>query len=100
MITGQRTAVPALALSAALTATLLGAGAGPAAADGEPADEPQRPAPKVELMLDVSGSMRANDIDGRSRMAAAKQAFNEVLDATPDDVELGIRTLGANYRGN
>lgn len=51
-------------------------------------------------MLDVSGSMRARDIDGGSRMAAAKQAFNEVLDATPEEVQLGIRTLGANYRGN
>ncbi len=33
-------------------------------------------------------------------MAAAKQAFNEVLDATPEEVQLGIRTLGANYPGN
>jgi Ca-activated chloride channel family protein len=30
----------------------------------------------------------------------AEQAFNEVLDATPEEVQLGIRTLGANYRGN
>ncbi|CAM5239782.1 Ca-activated chloride channel family protein OS=Streptomyces albaduncus OX=68172 GN=FHS32_001225 PE=4 SV=1 [Streptomyces griseoloalbus] len=44
--------------------------------------------------------MRAKDIDGRSRMAAAKQAFNEVLDATPEEVQLGIRTLGANYPGD
>jgi Ca-activated chloride channel family protein len=50
-------------------------------------------------VLDVSGSMRARDIDGQSRMAAAKQAFNEVLDAVPDEVQLGIRTLGANYAG-
>ncbi|MEV7413805.1 VWA domain-containing protein [Streptomyces sp. NPDC089919] len=65
------------------------------------ADEPAgQPAPKVELVLDVSGSMRARDIDGGSRMAAAKQAFNEVLDATPAEVQLGIRTLGAQYRGN
>jgi Ca-activated chloride channel family protein len=33
-------------------------------------------------------------------MAAAKQAFNEVLDATPEEVQLGIRTLGANYPGD
>jgi Ca-activated chloride channel family protein len=44
--------------------------------------------------------MRARDIDGQSRMAAAKQAFNEVLDATPEEVELGIRTLGADYPGD
>ncbi|TGA92683.1 VWA domain-containing protein [Streptomyces sp. MZ04] len=95
MITRQRLAAGAFALLAALTAGL--GTAGPAAAD---ADEPAQPSPKVELVLDVSGSMRARDIDGKSRMAAAKQAFNEVLDATPDEVQLGIRTLGANYRGD
>ncbi|MGB8939142.1 MAG: VWA domain-containing protein [Streptomyces sp.] len=95
MITRQRLAAGALALLAALSAGL--GTAGPAAADGE---EPAQPSPKVELLLDVSGSMRARDIDGKSRMAAAKQAFNEVLDATPDEVQLGIRTLGANYHGD
>ncbi|MFI6876505.1 VWA domain-containing protein [Streptomyces sp. NPDC050400] len=93
MITRQRLAAGACALFAALA---LG-GLAPA---GAYADEPDKPAPKVELVLDVSGSMRARDIDGDSRMAAAKQAFNEVLDATPEEVELGIRTLGANYRGD
>lgn len=44
--------------------------------------------------------MRTRDIDGQSRMTAAKQAFNEVLDAVPEQVELGIRTLGADYPGN
>lgn len=65
------------------------------------ADEPSgKPSPKVELVLDVSGSMRTRDIDGGSRMTAAKQAFNEVLDTVPEQVQLGIRTLGANYPGN
>ncbi|MYY83496.1 MULTISPECIES: VWA domain-containing protein [unclassified Streptomyces] len=96
MITRHRPAAWVIALLAALTAGLVTAG--PAAADDD--DEPARPNPKVELVLDVSGSMRARDIDGKSRMAAAKQAFNEVLDATPDEVALGIRTLGANYRGD
>src|SRR3954470_18636117 len=62
-----------------------------ATADDEPAAQPS---PKVELVLDVSGSMRAKDIDGQSRMSAAKQAFDDVLDSTPSDVRLGIRTLG------
>ncbi|MEU7341607.1 MULTISPECIES: VWA domain-containing protein [unclassified Streptomyces] len=94
MITRQRLAAGVCALLAALTAGI----AFPA---GAVADETAaQAAPKVELVLDVSGSMRANDIDGGSRMAAAKQAFNEVLDATPEEVQLGIRTLGANYRGN
>nr|WSW65346.1 VWA domain-containing protein [Streptomyces sp. NBC_00995] len=65
------------------------------------ADETPAPAsPKVELVLDVSGSMRTRDIDGQSRMTAAKQAFNEVLDAVPEQVQLGIRTLGADYPGD
>ncbi|MFJ9821971.1 VWA domain-containing protein [Streptomyces sp. NPDC101151] len=93
MIRRQRLAAGVCALLAALTAGL--AVPAPAAAD-----ETEQAAPKVELVLDVSGSMRTRDIDGGTRMAAAKQAFNEVLDATPEEVRLGIRTLGANYRGN
>ncbi|MEV4191664.1 VWA domain-containing protein [Streptomyces toxytricini] len=93
MITRKWAAAGACGLLAAL-----GAGLFPAsAAAGEPA---AKDSPKVELVLDVSGSMRATDIDGKSRMAAAKQAFNEVLDATPDEVRLGIRTLGADYPGD
>ncbi|SOD80810.1 VWA domain-containing protein [Streptomyces sp. Ag109_G2-15] len=93
MIRRQRLAAGVCALLAALTAGL-------AVPSTAVADETEQPAPKVELVLDVSGSMRTRDIDGGSRMAAAKQAFNEVLDATPEEVQLGIRTLGANYRGN
>ncbi|MHC0430629.1 VWA domain-containing protein [Streptomyces sp. O3] len=98
MITRQRLTAGACALLAALTAGLLPSAGGAAFADEH--ERSEGPAPKVELVLDVSGSMRARDIDGGSRMAAAKQAFNEVLDATPGEVELGIRTLGANYRGD
>ncbi|HET6860390.1 MAG TPA: VWA domain-containing protein, partial [Streptomyces sp.] len=95
MITRKRLAAGAFTLLAALAAGL--APVGTAAAADEPA---QQDSPKVELVLDVSGSMKARDIDGRSRMAAAKQAFNEVIDAVPDDVRLGIRTLGADYPGD
>ncbi|MEU7664222.1 VWA domain-containing protein [Streptomyces lincolnensis] len=94
MITSKRLAAGVCALVAALTAGL----ALPAAAHaGEPSGEAT---PQVDLVLDVSGSMRERDIDGGTRMAAAKQAFNEVLDATPQEVRLGIRTLGANYPGD
>ncbi|MDQ0993814.1 VWA domain-containing protein [Streptomyces sp. V3I7] len=93
MIRRQRVAAGICALLAALTAGI----AFPSGAD---ADEMSARAPKVDLVLDVSGSMRARDIDGQSRMSAAKQAFNEVLDATPEEVQLGIRTLGANYPGD
>ncbi len=92
MITRKRLATGACALLAALAVGLFPTGAA--------ADEPAaKESPKVELVLDVSGSMRARDIDGQSRMAAAKQAFNEVLDAVPEEVQLGIRTLGADYPG-
>ncbi|MFF5016510.1 VWA domain-containing protein [Streptomyces sp. NPDC001165] len=93
MIRRQRLAAGVCALLAALTVGL-------AVPSTAVADETEQAAPKVELVLDVSGSMRTRDIDGGSRMSAAKQAFNEVLDATPKEVQLGIRTLGANYRGN
>jgi Ca-activated chloride channel family protein len=93
MIISKRPAIALCGVLATLAVGLL-----PASASA--ADEPvTRPAPKVDLVLDVSGSMQARDIDGQSRMAAAKQAFNEVLDATPEEVQLGIRTLGANYPG-
>ncbi|MFD3696109.1 VWA domain-containing protein [Streptomyces sp. NPDC058646] len=94
MITRTRLAAGACGLLAALAVGLFPASA--TAADGPKAKEP----PKVDLVLDVSGSMRATDIDGQSRMAAAKQAFNEVIDAVPDEVRLGIRTLGATYPGD
>ncbi|MGW9432590.1 VWA domain-containing protein, partial [Streptomyces decoyicus] len=92
MITRKRLAAGVCGLLAAMTVAL----APTPASAGEP---DAKSSPKVELTLDVSGSMRARDIDGQSRMSAAKQAFNEVLDAVPDEVQLGIRTLGANYRG-
>ncbi|MEV6350728.1 VWA domain-containing protein [Actinoplanes sp. NPDC051851] len=55
--------------------------------------------PRVELVLDVSGSMAADDIDGETRMAVAKRAFNTVVDGLPETTELGIRVLGATYGG-
>ncbi|MCO1595247.1 VWA domain-containing protein [Micromonospora sp. RHAY321] len=79
-----------------LLATTALAGPLPAAADDE---EPVAEPPRVELVLDVSGSMRAADIGGRSRISVAQQAFNEVVDALPAETQLGIRVLGATYRG-
>lgn len=97
MITRKRLAAGVSGLLAALALGLLPTPA--AAAADEPGASDAKPSPKVELVLDVSGSMRTRDIDGKSRMAAAKQAFNEVLDAVPPQVRLGIRTLGADYPG-
>ncbi|MER5556665.1 VWA domain-containing protein [Streptomyces sp. NPDC002793] len=96
MIIRKRLTAGVGVLLAALAAGLVTAL--PAAADDEPPTAAA--SPKVELVLDVSGSMRTRDIDGESRMSAAKQAFNDVLDAVPEEVELGIRTLGADYPGD
>ncbi|MDL4775777.1 MULTISPECIES: VWA domain-containing protein [Thermomonosporaceae] len=79
-----------LGVSAALT--LFGTPA--VSADDGGAAEP----PKVELVLDVSGSMRARDIDGRSRMSVAQQSMGEVVDALPAETQLGFRVLGSRYR--
>ncbi|WP_051837389.1 VWA domain-containing protein [Streptomyces sp. NRRL WC-3742] len=57
-------------------------------------------APRVDLVLDVSGSMTATDIQGKSRISVAQQSLNEVIDALPAETEFGIRTLGATYPGN
>ncbi|MFD2766838.1 VWA domain-containing protein [Micromonospora eburnea] len=81
-----------------LLATTALIGPTPAKAGDETTEIPAEP-PKVELVLDVSGSMRARDIDGRSRISVAQQAFNEVVDALPDETQLGIRVLGATYTG-
>ena len=74
-----------------MLAALTIAGIPPASAGEPTAQEP----PKVELVLDSSGSMRATDIDGRSRMSVAQQSFDEVVDALPPETHLGIRVLGA-----
>ncbi len=89
MFTARWSAAALACVLAALTTM----GAPPASA-AESSDEP----PRVELLLDVSGSMRAADIDGRTRMEVAKQAFNEVLDAIPEETHVGIRVFGAQHR--
>jgi Ca-activated chloride channel homolog len=43
----------------------------------------------VVLVVDVSGSMRANDVKP-SRLAAAKQAMRSFLDRAPDSLRVGI----------
>ncbi|WP_051970908.1 VWA domain-containing protein [Kitasatospora azatica] len=53
--------------------------------------------PKVDLVLDVSGSMSATDIEGKSRMSVAQRSISDVIDALPPEAEFGIRTLGATY---
>ena len=52
-----------------------------------------RTAPSM-LVLDGSGSMRAEDVDGRSRMDVAKEAVSTLVPLLPDDASVGLMTYG------
>ncbi|MBD3577559.1 MULTISPECIES: vWA domain-containing protein [Streptomyces] len=87
-------ALPALTLGGALLAPSATAGATPAA----PA--PNAPAPaRIDLVLDLSGSMNENDAGGQTRLAAAKQAVTRIIDTAPEQAPLGLRVYGATYPG-
>ncbi len=98
--TRRRTARAAALLGALTIVVGTGLGTFPAYADEPGAPPAATEAPKVDLVLDGSGSMRTMDIQGKSRMEVAQQSIKEVIDALPDETEFGIRTLGATYPGN
>ena len=84
-------------LSLALLATLLAslavlapAGMQSARAEGY---NTGRTAPSM-LVVDGSGSMRADDVDGRSRMDVAKEALSTLVPMLPEDATVGMMTYG------
>ncbi len=66
---------------------ILDAGSTPAAADGGDG--------KLLLVLDSSGSMKEKAGDGKTKIEAAKDALNGVVDALPPDAQVGMRVYGA-----
>lgn len=52
-----------------------------------------RTAPSM-LVFDASGSMRAEDVDGRSRMDVAKEAVSGLIPLLPEDASVGLMTYG------
>ncbi|WP_406290261.1 VWA domain-containing protein [Embleya sp. NBC_00896] len=68
-------------------------------AAADPAPPAEAPPAKVELVLDLSGSMKQNDAGGQTRLEAAKQAVNRIIDAAPANAQVGIRVYGAAYPG-
>lgn len=66
---------------------LISTAAMPARADGE--------AGKLLLLLDSSGSMEEKTSDGTTKIAAAKKALNGVVDALPEEAQVGMRLYGA-----
>ena len=78
--------IPAALLVLALTALLLGA-ARPMARVPVPRDEAT-----VMLVIDVSGSMNADDVEP-TRMEAAQRAASRFLDRLPDRFQVGLVTF-------
>ncbi len=54
-------------------------------------DEPGR----IVLVMDASGSMRDDTGGGQTRIEAAKQSLNSVVDALPESLEVGFRVFGS-----
>lgn len=61
------------------------------------AEEPSQG--KLLLMLDASGSMKAKDPSGLTKIAAAKRALTSVVTGLPDDAQVGLRVYGATQPG-
>ncbi|MEV5970387.1 hypothetical protein [Streptomyces sp. NPDC051921] len=80
-------------LAPAATASATSAAPAARAAPGAPA-----PA-RIDLVLDLSGSMNENDAGGQTRLAAAKQAVTRIIDTAPEQAPLGLRVYGATYPG-
>ncbi|WP_035948056.1 VWA domain-containing protein, partial [Knoellia flava] len=54
---------------------------------------------KLLLMLDASGSMKAKDPSGLTKIEAAKKALTGVVGALPATAQVGLRVYGAQVDG-
>ncbi|WP_353950898.1 VWA domain-containing protein [Knoellia sp. S7-12] len=87
---------------AALTTAVIVAltGAAQAALPAAAATASDEPVPgKLLLMLDASGSMKAKDPSGLTKIEAAKKALTGVVGALPDTAQVGLRVYGAKVDG-
>ena len=67
----------------------------PAAAQPSPGPTPIRRAGEpILVVLDASGSMRADDGSGRPKIDAAKDAVSALVEGVPDGTPLGLRVYG------
>lgn len=92
-------AAAVLALPAAHAATTPTTTATPATttAAATAADDPVPG--KLLLMLDASGSMKAKDPSGLTKIEAAKKSLTSVVIALPDTAQVGLRVYGAKVDG-
>ncbi|MEU1863473.1 vWA domain-containing protein [Streptomyces gardneri] len=85
---------------AAVSVLLLGALLSPSATASASPAAPGTPEPaRMDLVLDLSGSMNKSDAGGQTRLAAAKQAVTRIIDTAPEQAPLGLRVYGATYLG-
>lgn len=91
-LTRAAAAVVALTLMGTLTAVSAGSPAGAAETPQVPTDATPS---KLVLVLDASGSMGEAAGGGGTRIAAAKRALGDVVDALPDDQEVALRVFGS-----
>jgi len=50
--------------------------------------------PRIELILDGSGSMKKKMKNGRTRMDVAKEVIKDIIQKLPEGVEVGLRVYG------
>jgi len=54
--------------------------------------------PRIELILDGSGSMKKKMKNGRTRMEVAKEVLKDIIQKLPEGVEVGLRVYGHRIR--
>ena len=93
MLGGRGTARLSRAAALLLLAGVLSSGGSGATADDEPVLG--QDGGSLILVLDGSGSMKESTGDGRTRMAAAKDGLNGVVDKLPANSKVGLRVYGS-----
>lgn len=51
---------------------------------------------KIALIMDASDSMNEEDVDGGTRLDAAKRASQQLVDSMPETAQLGMLAYGAS----
>ncbi|NYI79758.1 vWA domain-containing protein [Nocardioides panzhihuensis] len=82
-------------LAGALVLAVVGTGTAPAAAE----EQQQGTYGRMMLVLDSSGSMKEPAGGGTTKIQAAKQALDTVIDDLPESADVGMRVFGAKVFG-
>ncbi|MGO3697945.1 MAG: vWA domain-containing protein [Corynebacterium casei] len=95
------TAWPALAQSASASDEAQESETSASDGEDEPADSGSSESTnggdsRAALIMDASDSMMAQDVDGGTRLDAAKQAANQLVDSLPETAVMGMLVYGAS----